>query len=117
MALSGGLCPCSKYRRPTDAEPATEQLVLTALNLTKSAYVSFTFAANRFFSRFNFEGNTQYRERFFCSIYIKARLFLLCQATRYTNLPHRPSSQSFASAQEVILPEIGTMSPLLKGVM
>lgn len=100
-----------------DTEPATEQLVLTALNLTKSAYVSFTFAANRFFSRFNFEGNTQNRERFFCSIYIKARLFLLCQATRYINLLHRPSSQSFAPAQEVILPEIGTMSPLLKGVM
>lgn len=56
----------------TEVKFSTEQLVLTALNLTKSAYVSFTFAANRFFSRFHFEGNTQYRERFFCSIYIKA---------------------------------------------
>lgn len=117
MALSWGLCPCSKYRRPTDAEPPSEQLVLTALNLTKSAYVSFTFAANRFFSRFNFEGNTQYRERFFCSIYIKARFFLLCQAARYANLSQRLSSQFFAPAQVVTLPEIGTMSPLLKGVM
>ncbi|KUI65377.1 DNA repair protein rad9 [Cytospora mali] len=41
-------------------------LVLTALNLTKSAYASFTFAASRFFSRFSFEGNAQYRERFYC---------------------------------------------------
>lgn len=56
----------------TEVKFSTEQLVLTALNLTKSAYVSFTFIANRFFSRFNFEGNAQYRERFFCSIYIKA---------------------------------------------
>lgn len=47
------------------------QLVLTAFNLNKSAYVSFSFAANRFFSRFSFVGNAQYREKFFCVIYIK----------------------------------------------
>lgn len=52
------------------------QLVLTALNLTKSAYASFTFAANRFFSRFLFEGNAQYRERFYCMIYIKASIHI-----------------------------------------
>ena len=96
---------------------STEQLVLTALNLTKSAYVSFTFAANRFFSRFHFEGNAQYRERFFCSIYIKARPLppLLCQATTHTNLRPRPSSRSFATAQVVIPPEIERTSPQLKG--
>lgn len=50
------------------------QLALSTLNVSKSAYVCFTFAANRFFSRFNFEGNAQYRERFACQLYIKSLL-------------------------------------------
>ncbi|KAI7783857.1 uncharacterized protein LA080_011119 [Diaporthe eres] len=89
-AFNDALVCIHKFSDDVSLEIKKDKLVLTALNLTKSAYVSFTFAANRFFSRFNFEGNTQYRER--------------------------PSSQSFAPAQEVILPEIGTMSPLLKGI-
>ena len=47
------------------------QLTLTALNLSKSAYVCITFASNRFFSRYSFEGNAQYRDRFFCQLYIR----------------------------------------------
>ena len=47
------------------------QLVLTTLNISKSAYVCFTFAANRFFSRYNFEGNAQYLDKFYCQLYIR----------------------------------------------
>ncbi|KAL2277401.1 hypothetical protein FJTKL_00085 [Diaporthe vaccinii] len=73
-AFNDALVCIHKFSDDVSLEIKKDKLVLTALNLTKSAYVSFTFAANRFFSRFNFEGNTQYRERFFCSIYIKALL-------------------------------------------
>ncbi|KAG6365260.1 hypothetical protein INS49_006869 [Diaporthe citri] len=71
-AFNDALVCIQKFSDDVSLEIKKDKLVLTALNLTKSAYVSFTFAANRFFSRFHFEGNTQYRERFFCSIYIKA---------------------------------------------
>ncbi|KAL1871419.1 hypothetical protein Daus18300_004786 [Diaporthe australafricana] len=71
-AFNDALVCIHKFSDDVSLEIKKDKLILTALNLTKSAYVSFTFAANRFFSRFNFEGNTQYRERFFCSLYIKA---------------------------------------------
>ncbi|KAH8781483.1 Rad9-domain-containing protein [Diaporthe sp. PMI_573] len=79
-AFNDALVCIHKFSDDVSLEIKKDKLVLTALNLTKSAYVSFTFAANRFFSRFHFEGNAQYRERFFCSIYIKARPLppLLC---------------------------------------
>ncbi len=47
------------------------QLTLTALNLSQSAYLCFTFAANRFFSRYSFEGSQQHRDRFFCVLYLR----------------------------------------------
>ncbi|KKY31509.1 putative cell cycle [Diaporthe ampelina] len=72
-AFNDALVCIHKFSDDVSLEIKKDKLVLTALNLTKSAYVSFIFAANRFFARFNFEGNAQYRERFFCSIYIKAR--------------------------------------------
>ncbi|KAK0738457.1 Rad9-domain-containing protein [Schizothecium vesticola] len=55
-------------------EAKGDKLVLTTLNISKSAYVCFTFAANRFFSRYNFEGNAQYRDRFYCQLYIRSLL-------------------------------------------
>jgi hypothetical protein len=54
------------------------QITLTALNPVKSAYVCFTFAANRFFSRYNFEGTEQSRERFFCQLFARVRLLSKC---------------------------------------
>ncbi|KAJ0109178.1 hypothetical protein J7T55_009508 [Diaporthe amygdali] len=81
-AFNDALVCIHKFSDDVSLEVKKDKLILTALNLTKSAYVSFTFAANRFFSRFHFEGNAQYRERFFCSLYIKAGLGLLRQATR-----------------------------------
>ncbi|KAK3399320.1 Rad9-domain-containing protein [Sordaria brevicollis] len=55
-------------------EARKDKLTLTTLNISKSAYVCFTFAANRFFSRYHFEGNAQYRDRFFCQLYIRSLL-------------------------------------------
>lgn len=73
-AFNDALLCIHKFSDDVSLEIKKDKLVLTALNLTKSAYASFTFAANRFFSRFLFEGNAQYRERFYCMIYIKALL-------------------------------------------
>ncbi|KAH8894897.1 hypothetical protein GQ53DRAFT_779740 [Thozetella sp. PMI_491] len=61
-----------KFSEDVTLEARKDKLTLTALNLTKSAYVCFTFAANRFFSRYNFEGNAQYRDKFFCQLYIRS---------------------------------------------
>ncbi|KAJ9151850.1 DNA repair protein rad9 [Pleurostoma richardsiae] len=72
--LHDALVCIQKFSDDVSLEVRKEKLVLTALNLTKSAYISFTFAANRFFSRYSFEGNAQYRERFFCILYIRALL-------------------------------------------
>jgi hypothetical protein len=52
---------------------SSAQLILTTLNISKSAYICFTFAANRFFSHYHFEGNSQYRDRFFCQLYVRVR--------------------------------------------
>lgn len=51
------------------------QLALTALNLSQSAYLSFTFVANRFFSSYDFHGGPQHRNRFFCVLYIRVGQF------------------------------------------
>lgn len=55
------------------------QLLLTALNSTKSAYACFTFATNRFFSRYTYVGTALHREKFYCTLYIRVRFSLLCQ--------------------------------------
>ncbi|KAJ4424122.1 hypothetical protein N0V82_001170 [Gnomoniopsis sp. IMI 355080] len=66
-AFNDALMCVNKFSDDVSLEVRKDKLVLTALNLTKSAYVSFTFAANRFFSCFAFDGNSQYREKFFCT--------------------------------------------------
>ncbi|KAM7185655.1 DNA repair protein rad9 [Rhypophila sp. PSN 637] len=52
----------------------SDDLTLSTINVSRSAYMCCTFAANRFFSRYNFEGNVQYRDRFFCQLWIKSLL-------------------------------------------
>ncbi|KAK3340901.1 Rad9-domain-containing protein [Neurospora tetraspora] len=63
-----------KFSDDVCLEARKDKLTLTTLNISKSAYVCFTFAANRFFSRYHFEGNAQYRDRFFCQLYIRSLL-------------------------------------------
>ena len=50
------------------------QLVLTALNSSKSAYASFTLVGNKFFSKYQYrppKSATQTKEKFTCKIYNK----------------------------------------------
>lgn len=47
------------------------QFVLTAINPTKSGYAHFSFATNKFFSRFRFDGASLGRSSFFCTLYAR----------------------------------------------
>ncbi|KAK3938371.1 hypothetical protein QBC46DRAFT_390476 [Diplogelasinospora grovesii] len=70
--LHDALACIYKFSDDVCMEARKDKLTLTALNISKSAYVCFTFASNRFFSRYKFEGSAQYRERFFCQLYIRS---------------------------------------------
>ena len=74
--LHDALASLVKFSDDVCLEARTDKLTLTALNLSKSAYVCITFTANRFFSRYSFEGNAQFREKFFCQLYIRVCLSL-----------------------------------------
>ncbi|KAK3379753.1 Rad9-domain-containing protein [Lasiosphaeria ovina] len=63
-----------KFSDDVCLEARKDKLTLTTLNSSKSAYICFSFSAPRFFSRYQFEGNAQYRERFFCQLYNKSLL-------------------------------------------
>lgn len=71
------------------------QFVLTTLNTSKSAYANFRFATTRFFSRYQFQGSGQFRERFYCTLYIRVCspitgmfiLVLIWAAGTYLTLP------------------------------
>lgn len=53
------------------------QFVLSTLNSSKSAYASFKFATTKFFSRYQYHGGGQFRERFYCTLYIRASRYNL----------------------------------------
>ncbi|KAK4115284.1 cell cycle checkpoint [Canariomyces notabilis] len=74
VVLHDALACMFKFSDDVCLEARKDKLTLTTLNISKSAYVCFTFAANRFFSRYNFEGTPQYRDRFFCQLYIRSLL-------------------------------------------
>ncbi|KAK3368149.1 Rad9-domain-containing protein [Podospora didyma] len=63
-----------KFSDDVCIEARKDKLTLTALNISKSAYICFSFSSTRFFSQYLFEGNAQYRDRFFCQLYIKSLL-------------------------------------------
>lgn len=69
--LHDALACIVKFSDDVCLEARREKLTLTALNLSKSAYVCITFSSSRFFSRYSFEGSGQFRERFFCQLYIR----------------------------------------------
>ncbi|KAK4241866.1 hypothetical protein C8A03DRAFT_11885 [Achaetomium macrosporum] len=72
--LHDALACMFKFSDDVCLEARMDKLTLTTLNISKSAYVCFSFAANRFFSRYSFEGTPQYRDRFFCQLYIRSLL-------------------------------------------
>ncbi|KAI2623921.1 Rad9-domain-containing protein [Hypomontagnella submonticulosa] len=74
--LRDALACLGKFSDEVSLEAKKDRLVFTTLNLSKSAYASFSFAANRFFSKYEFEGVPQNREKFFCKLYSRALLSL-----------------------------------------
>ncbi|KAI0597582.1 Rad9-domain-containing protein [Biscogniauxia sp. FL1348] len=74
--LRDALLCLGKFSEEVSLEAKSDRLVLTALNSSKSAYASFAFAANRFFSKYHYEGGAQHRDKFFCKLYNRALLSL-----------------------------------------
>ncbi|KAK4152853.1 hypothetical protein C8A00DRAFT_34427 [Chaetomidium leptoderma] len=72
--LHDALACMFKFSDDVCLEARKDKLTLSTLNISQSAYVCFSFAANRFFSRYSFEGTPQYRDRFFCQLYIRSLL-------------------------------------------
>ncbi|GJC96044.1 DNA repair protein rad9 [Colletotrichum higginsianum] len=70
-ALRDVLTCMNKFSDDVSLEAKKDKLILTALNQSKSAYSCFTFATNRFCSRYQFEGSAQYREKFYCTLHIR----------------------------------------------
>ncbi|KAI1096624.1 Rad9-domain-containing protein [Rostrohypoxylon terebratum] len=75
-ALRDALTCLGKFSEEVSLEAKNDRLVFTTLNSSKSAYASFSFQANRFFSKYHFEGVPQNREKFFCKLYNRALLSL-----------------------------------------
>ncbi|KAI0873330.1 Rad9-domain-containing protein [Hypoxylon argillaceum] len=74
--LRDALACLGKFSDEVSLEAKKDRLVLTALNTSKSAYASIAFAANRFFSKYQFAGVAQNRDKFFCKLYNRALLSL-----------------------------------------
>ncbi|KAI1188328.1 Rad9-domain-containing protein [Nemania serpens] len=72
--LRDALTCLSKFSDEVSLEAKRDRLVLTALNTSKSAYASFAFATNRFFSKYHYAGAVQNRDKFFCKLYSRALL-------------------------------------------
>ncbi|KAG5786550.1 hypothetical protein H9Q71_014447, partial [Fusarium xylarioides] len=69
--------------------------ILTTLNTSKSAYASVRFATTKFFSRYQYQGSRQFRDRFYCTLYIRALISLFRSRTA-------PDSQRDAEKQTLI---------------
>ncbi|KAI8626099.1 Rad9-domain-containing protein [Xylariaceae sp. FL1651] len=74
--LRDALACLGKFSDEVSLEAKKDRLVLTALNTSKSAYASFNFVTNRFFSKYNYAGVAQNRDKFFCKLYNRALLSL-----------------------------------------
>ncbi|KAH8673742.1 Rad9-domain-containing protein [Xylariales sp. PMI_506] len=75
-ALRDALACLNKFSEEVSLEATKDKLVFTTLNSSKSTYASFAFATNRFFSRYQFDGVVQNRNKFFCKLYNRALLSL-----------------------------------------
>ncbi|KAF7533071.1 hypothetical protein G7054_g7404 [Neopestalotiopsis clavispora] len=73
-ALREALACLNKFSEEVSLEATKDKLDLTAMNSSKSAYAKVSFATNRFFSKYHFEGAAQSRNKFFCKLYNRALL-------------------------------------------
>ncbi|KAL6850681.1 hypothetical protein ACO1O0_007805 [Amphichorda felina] len=75
-AFRDALICLNKFSDDVSLEARKDSFVLTTLNTSKSAYASFKFQTNKFFSRYQYHGSSQYRDRFYCTLYIRALISL-----------------------------------------
>jgi cell cycle checkpoint control protein RAD9A len=71
--LRDALICLNKFSDDVSLEAKRDSFILTTLNNSKSAYACFKFATNKFFSRYQYQGTGEHRERFYCTLYIKVR--------------------------------------------
>ncbi|QLI68189.1 DNA repair protein rad9 [Metarhizium brunneum] len=70
-AFRDALICLNKFSDDVSLEARKDSFVLTTLNSSKSAYASFKFATNRFFSKYQCQPMGQFRDRFYCTLYIR----------------------------------------------
>ncbi|KAF4591462.1 DNA repair protein rad9 [Ophiocordyceps camponoti-floridani] len=75
-AFREALICLGKFSDDVSLEARKDSFVLTTLNNSKSAYASFRFATTKFFSRYHFQASEQFRDRFHCTLYIRALISL-----------------------------------------
>ncbi|KAH7140716.1 Rad9-domain-containing protein [Dactylonectria macrodidyma] len=84
-AFRDALICLNKFSDDVSLEARRDSFVLTTLNTSKSAYASVRFATNKFFSRYHFQGSSQFRDRFYCTLYIRALISLFRSRTVQDN--------------------------------
>ncbi|KAI5457741.1 Rad9-domain-containing protein [Mariannaea sp. PMI_226] len=94
-AFRDALICLNKFSDDVSLEARKDSFVLTTLNTSKSAYACFRFATNKFFSRYQFQGSGQFRERFFCNLHIRTLVSLFRSRSA-------PDSQRDAEKQTLI---------------
>ncbi|KAK7415709.1 hypothetical protein QQZ08_012266 [Neonectria magnoliae] len=94
-ALRDALICLNKFSDDVSLEARRDSLVLTTLNTSKSAYASVRLATNKFFLRYQFQGSGQFRDRFYCTLYIRALISLFRSRTA-------PDSQRDVEKQTLI---------------
>lgn len=71
--------------------------MLSTLNNSKSAYASFKFTTTKFFSRYSYSGTGQFRERFYCTLYIRVCYVRPTQSNVLTSVSRLSSPSSVAA--------------------
>ncbi|KAF4119730.1 cell cycle checkpoint control protein RAD9A [Geosmithia morbida] len=80
-AFRDALTCLGKFSDDVSLEARKESFVLTTLNTSKSAYASFRFSTNKFFSRYQYQGTGQYHDKFHCTLFIRALISLFRSRT------------------------------------
>ncbi|EWZ35713.1 hypothetical protein BFJ63_vAg6346 [Fusarium oxysporum f. sp. narcissi] len=94
-AFRDALICLNKFSDDVSLEARKDSFTLTTLNTSKSAYASVRFATTKFFSRYQYQGSHQFRDRFYCTLYIRALISLFRSRTG-------PDSQRDAEKQTLI---------------
>ncbi|KAG5930585.1 hypothetical protein E4U42_006673 [Claviceps africana] len=92
----------NKFSDDVSLEARKDSFALTTLNNSKSAYASFKFATNRFFSKYQFNPSSQFRERFYCTLYIRA-LISLFRSRSSSDTQRDAEKQSFIDRCDVVI--------------